>query len=134
MTRTTRFPLRVAASVFGALSLLSGAAIAHADDATGLKTLYPTHGISIDVGSKRVIGYYLASNDTCNLTVLMSDKQSGDDVPATSAARLKQSIAATGKARIDTAEGESLELTCQPGATAMTVRLLTQVASYKSAQ
>jgi hypothetical protein len=58
----------------------------------------------------------------------------GDEVPASSAARLLQSVAANGTARVDTAEGESLELACQPGATAMTVRLLTQVASYKDAK
>jgi hypothetical protein len=133
MNRSFRVSTRVAAGVAAAFSILAGASAANAED-QGAKTLFPTHGVSIDVGSKRVIGYFVASNNTCNLTFLMSDKQVGDEVPANSAGRLQQSVAANGKARIDTAEGESLELACQPGATAMTVRLLTQVASYKDAK
>jgi hypothetical protein len=134
MNRSLRVSTRAAAAIAAAFSILAGASATYAEDAAGAKTLFPTHGVSIDVGSKRVIGYFVASKDTCNLTFLMSDKQVEDEVPASSAARLQQSIAANGKARVDTAEGESLELACQPGASAMTVRLLTQVASYKDAK
>ncbi len=112
-----------------ALALGATAPVTLAADLTGPKTLFPTHGVSVDVGSKRVIGYFVADNGTCNLTFMMSDKQSGDDVPASSAARLKQVVASNSSAIVDTAEGESLELACQPGATAMTVRLLKQVAA-----
>jgi hypothetical protein len=132
MNSSSRLLRAVAASAIAALSLLTGSFAAQAEEASSVKTLYPLHGVSIDVGSKRVIGYYVARGDTCNLTVLMSDKQVGDDVPESSAARLQQSVAANGTARIDTAQGESLELACQPGAAALTVRLLTQVAAYTS--
>lgn len=128
MNRSNRVSLRVAAGIAGAMSILAGAASATAADATGAKTVLAAHGVSIDVGSKRVIGYFVAKNDACNLTFLMSDKQVDDVVP-TPAARMQQVIAANGTARIETAEGESLELTCQPAASAMTVRLLTQVAA-----
>ena len=41
-------------------------------------------------------------------------------------------IAPNEMARIDTTEGESLEFSCKSGATAMTVRMLTDVAAYKA--
>lgn len=133
MNRSKRVSVRVAAGIAGVLAILAGAAGANAADAAGAKTVLPTHGVSIDVGSKRVIGYFVAKDNACNLTFLMSDKPVDDVVP-TSAARMQQVIAANGTARIDTAEGESLELVCQPAASAMTVRLLTQVATFKPAK
>lgn len=129
MNRSTRLSSRAILTLSAILAMSAGATGAIAAELTGPKTLYPTHGISLDVGSKRVVGYFTADNGTCNLTFLMSDKQAGDDVSPTSAARLKQIVASNGAAVVDTAEGESLELVCQPGASAMTVRLLKQVAS-----
>lgn len=131
MNRSNRVSLGAAAAVSGVLAVLAAAATANAAD--GTKTVMPTHGVSIDVGSKRVVGYFVAKNDSCNLTFLMSDKQVDDEVP-TSAARMQQVIPANTTAHIDTSEGESLELACQPAASAMTVRLLTQVATYKPAK
>jgi hypothetical protein len=132
MNRSTRVSLRAAAGVVAVLSMLAGTTAVNAADA-GTKTVLPAHGVSIDVGSKRVIGYFVAKNDACNLTFLMSDQQVDDVVP-NFAARMQQVIAANATAHIDTAEGESLELVCQPAAASMTVRRLTQVATYKVAK
>lgn len=129
MIRSKRLISRATLAASAAFAFGATAPIALAADLTGPKTLFPTHGVSVDVGSKRVVGYFVANNGTCNLTFLMSDKQAGDDVPASSAARLKQVVASNSSAIVDTAEGESLELACQPGASSMTVRLLKQVAS-----
>lgn len=134
MNRTLRISLRAASGLAAALALLAGASIANAEEATGVKLLRPAHGMSTDVGSKHVVGYFVANKGTCDLTFLMSDKQTDDDVLTSSSPRFKQVVAVNSTARVDTAEGESLELTCQPGASAMSVRLLKQVASYKDAK
>lgn len=132
MNGTSRLSRAVAASAIASLALAFGTLTAQAEEASSVKTLYPLHGVSIDIGSKHVVGYYVARGDSCNLTVLMSDKSASDDVPASSAARLQHVIVANGTTRIDTAEGESLELACQPQASALTVRVLKQVASYEA--
>lgn len=129
MNRSTRHFTNGISAIAAVLALGTSASGTYAAELTGPKTVFPSHGVSIDVGSKHVVGYFIADNGTCNLTLLMGDKLAGDDVPASSAARLKQVVAGNSSAVVDTAEGESLELACQPGATAMTVRLLKQVAS-----
>jgi hypothetical protein len=129
MNRSKRRISRAIPAAAVALALVASTLPAMAAELTGPKTLFPTHGISVDVGSKRVIGYFVADNGACNLTFLMSDKHLDDETPAASAARMKQVVASNSSTVVDTAEGESLELACQPGATAMTVRLLKQVAS-----
>lgn len=133
MNRTKRKSLRVLSSALGAFILAAGVTGAHAEDTAGTKTFRQLDGVSINVGSKRMVGYFLAQNYSCNLTLFMSDQQAEDEVP-NSAARVRQVLAANSSARIDTAEGESLELACQPGASGMTVRLLKQVATFNPAK
>jgi len=105
---------------------------AGAEDITSEKTLKPLAGISFGVGSKRVAGYFVADAQVCNLTLMMGDSMESDEVPTSTPTRIQQKIAPNNTARVDTAEGQSLEFSCKSGATAMTVRTLTAVAAYKA--
>lgn len=87
----------------------------------------PRHGVSFDVGSKRAVSYYLGEGGICNLTVLMADTNALDEVKG-AATRVTMPVIPTKVARIDTAEGKTLEFKCAPSASAMSVRVLDQVA------
>lgn len=97
--------------------------------ADGAVALKPIRGQSFDVGNKRAVTYFKAADGICNLTLLMSDRL-GDDgaIPATAASRVNVAVAPGKTARIDTAEGKSLEFRCTAGAKVMTVKPLEQVA------
>lgn len=122
----TAFKMKGVVAALTCVLALAGAASAYADEATGLKMM-PRHGISFDVGAKRAISYYLAEGGICNLTVLMADSNSLDEVKG-AATRMSIPVIPTKKARIDTAEGKTLEFQCAPSASAMSIRVLDQVA------
>ena len=122
----------VALSAVAAICVAQAAIPARGEDGTAGRTLKPLTGISFGVGSKRVVGYFVGDAQGCNLTLMMGDSMEGDEVPTSTPTRILQTIAPTDKARVDTTEGESLEFSCKAGATAMTVRMLRNVAAYKA--
>lgn len=122
----TAFKMTGLVAALASALALTGAATAMADEATGLK-MAPRHGISFDVGSKRAVSYYLGQGGICNLTVLMADSTELDAVKG-AATRVTIPVIPAKSARIDTAEGKTLEFKCAPSATAMTVKVLEQVA------
>ena len=85
-----------------------------------------------DACSKRIVGYFVRDAQVCNLTLMMGDSMESDEVPTNTPTRILQTIAPNSMARVDTTEGESFEFSCKSGATAMTVRILTDVAAYKA--
>ena len=111
---------------FAALTAAPGAVPARAD---GLKdvTVAPLKVINMDVGSKHAIGYYLAENGGCNLTVLLTDfSYDGDAVP--SASRVNVNVAAGTSAKVDTIDGTTMAFACSVGASNMTVRTFSRIA------
>lgn len=122
----TAFKMKGVVAALASALVVSAAPLAFADEASELK-MTPRHGISFDVGSKRAISYYLGKGGICNLTVLMADSNSLDEVKG-AATRVSIPVIPTKKARIDTAEGKTLEFKCAPSASAMSVRVLDQVA------
>ncbi|MFV0366838.1 MAG: hypothetical protein ACK5KM_00105 [Hyphomicrobiaceae bacterium] len=112
--------------------LIGSAAAAFADTSSGLK-MTPRHGVSFDVGSKRAVSYYLGEGGVCNLTVLMADSNNLDEVKG-AATRVSMPVVPTKTARIDTAEGKTLEFKCAPSASAMSVKVLDQVAVVAPSQ
>ncbi len=124
----TAFKMKGVVAALASALVLAGAASAFADQASGVK-MTPRHGISFDVGSKRAVSYYLGKGGICNLTVLMADTNSLDQVKG-AATRVNIPVIPTKMARIDTAEGKTLEFKCAPSASAMSVRVLDQVAQF----
>ena len=132
MTWSSRsFAHAVVFGLVGAASIVQATALATADESTGVRTVKPLAGISLAVGSKRMVGYFEANSGECALTVLVAPGMVGDDLPSYSPVRLIQTIAPGQTATVDTPEGKSLEFGCKPRATAMTVRVLDLLAIYK---
>lgn len=115
----------VVAALATIMTLASTAAVS-AGEAVSLK-MAARHGVSFDVGSKRAVSYYLAEGGVCNLTVLMAESTVEDEVKG-AATRVTIPVIPTRSARIDTAEGKTLEFRCAPSAQTMTVKVLGQVA------
>jgi hypothetical protein len=114
-----------------ALTALAGAAGAASDPAA--VQFKPMHGVSLHLQTKHAVGYYLAENDVCHLTLVVGDEIKDDVLPALAPARFRASVEAGQQARFDTGEGTELQFSCAPGATAMTVVPLRQVA-YSATQ
>lgn len=115
--------------ILGTIAFASTAVLAVAAPASAGErlTMKPKAGISFDVGTKRAVGYYLAEGGICNLTVLMADTGLNDEVKG-AATRVSVPVIPKKAARIDTAEGKTLEFSCASSAQAMSVNVLEKVA------
>ena len=122
----TAFKMKGVVAALASSLALAAPALAIAGEVDGLK-MTPRHGVSFDVGSKRAVSYYLGEGGICKLTVLMADTNALDEVKG-AATRVTMPVIPTKVARIDTAEGKTLEFKCAPSASAMSVRVLDQVA------
>lgn len=111
-----------------ALSAIAGGAVA--ETAASMANLKPRQGISLDVGHKRAVGYFLSDSRICNLTLLVADRmaETGSDIPA--ATRLQFDVAAGSDVRVDTSEGKALAFACATDAKSMRVTKLEQMAAY----
>ena len=67
----------------------------------------------------------------CNLTLIAAEAMVGDEVPTSAPMRFVQNISSGAATLVDTPEGQSLEFRCEPNASAMRVRPLKQMATYK---
>ncbi len=115
---------RVAAVL--ALSALIGAGgAASASDTVAFK---PLQGVSLHLGSKHAVGYFVTDKGVCQLTLVVGEELKGDELPVATSARFRAAVEAGTHARFDTGEGTELQFSCAPGATAMTVNSLKQVA------
>ncbi len=134
MNRFSRRSLRATSA--GALSLVvCGLSLTTAmAENSNVQTVRPGHGISLDVGSKHVVGYFLADAKSCQVTLMMSDRSVEDEVPQKTAARIRQTVLPHAVARVDTAEGESLELSCQAEAKGLGVLVKTTLAANDAAR
>ena len=125
-------PSKAAVALCAAAVLCVAAMPSRAEDVTLGKTLKPLTGIGLGLGSKRIVGYFVSDSQVCNLTLMMGDSMESDAVPTSTPARIVHAIAPNKVARVDTMEGKSLEFRCNADATAMTVRMLRNVAAYKA--
>ncbi len=112
-----------------ALSILTAAGNAVAESVS----FKPNQGVSLHLGPKHAVGYFLTDDGVCQLTLVVGDEIKGDELPATASARFRAAIEAGKHARFDTGSGTELQFSCAPGAVAMTVEPLDQVA-YTAAQ
>ena len=98
-------------------------------------TMKPLKAASLDVGTKHVVSYFLASDGQCKLTLMISQKSLIDDAqPSEPATRLQVSLDAGETARFDTAESKSLEFACKADAQAMTAATIDRVSLYRAAE
>ena len=118
------------ANSLGLMSVLAVAAgLASADAAEKrVNMLKPGAGISFDIGQSHAMTYFVADKGVCNLTMVLGDIVTDDVVPASAGTRFNVAIEGGKRARIDTAEGKSVEFTCAPGATMVNLHKLDTVA------
>lgn len=99
---------------------------AKAEDAVAMKS---HRALSFDVGSKHALTYFEKVDGACSVMLLMSDRITEDSaIPTSAASRVTFSVLPSKTARVDTAEGKSLQFICVAGGDAMMVRSLEQVA------
>ena len=122
------------AALTGVLAMAYPGAVQGDDLLSGLKTMKPLQAVSMDVGRKHVLSYFLKKDDRCDLTMMVTDRPTkepeGDEIPTLSTSRLKAEITG-GKGTsfgFDTVAGRTLEYACAPGAQAMSVREVYPVA------
>jgi hypothetical protein len=113
----------VAAMLAGFTAL--GVQSATADDTA--KTFKPLHGISLHVGSKHAVGYFVPTNGVCELTLVVGEEPA-ENIPVVTPTRFRASVKAGQHARFDTGEGKELAFHCAQSATAMTVQTMQQTA------
>lgn len=119
----------VAAVVIAAASGL-GASAGHAGEFSSATVVKPKAGLSFPVGSKQAVGYFLAERGGCDLTLLVGEAGEAASVAQKggNAARFSTLVAAGRTARIDTADGPSVEFFCSTGASFLTTRVIERVA------
>jgi hypothetical protein len=122
----------IAAALAGILSLTAAGA-AQAEDASSPLTMKPRHGISFDIGTKRAVSYFLSESGRCKLTLVVAEAIKGDELPTDTPVRFDVAIDAGKGARLDTAEGKSLQFTCVNGTQAMNVSEVEQFAAFAPA-
>ena len=122
----------VATALTGVLAMAHLGAVQARDGTPVWRTMKPLHAISFDVGRKHVLSYFLSKNGLCELTLMVADRPDetpkGDEIPTLATTRFKTAIDGGKAARLDTAEGKSLEYVCATDAQAMRVRELDRVA------
>src|SRR5262249_34883583 len=88
----------------------------------------PNQGVSLHLGSKHAVGYFLTDNGVCQLTLVVGDEIRGDDLPSTASARFRATVGSGKTARFDTGSGTELQFAGADGAVAMTVEPMAQLA------
>lgn len=96
-------------------------------------TLQPSKGMSFDVGAKRAVTYFRPAMGICNVTVLLAPRVGEDGALPEAGSRMVVPVLPGKNARIDTAEGRSLDIGCAIGARSMTVRTVETVAWSRTA-
>lgn len=102
---------------------------ADADSARKAASVKPMAGLMLDAGTKHAVGYFLAADGGCSVTLLVADAATPEQpvVPSTPA-RFNAHIDAGRTARIDTVDGPSIEFKCAEGAAAMEARVVERLA------
>lgn len=98
----------------------------HSAVAGSISQMKPMRALSLDVGDKHIVGYFLGEDGACKLTLMIGDalRETGQAKPS----RVVVSIAVDRSAKFDTVEGKTLSFACENGAQAMSVAELDHLA------
>jgi hypothetical protein len=133
----------VGAAVAAVISVTHVGGVRAAEASSALKTLRPISGqgtagngqqflLNVEVGGKQAVSYFLNEQGLCKLTLMVAEAFNGEDVPNLTTVRFETAVDPGRSANFTTAEGKSLEFTCQAGALAMSVAAPELVAIRKS--
>jgi hypothetical protein len=108
------------AIAFAGTSVVADPSMARATDPALPLTIRPLQGASFDIGTKRVVSYFLSDDEECKLTLMLAELVNDDEA----ATRMTVAVEVGKAARVDTAEGKSLEFKCQPGGQEMSIDVI----------
>ena len=98
-------------------------------------TMKPLKAISLDVGSKHVVGYFLNAEGQCKLTLMIADAARDESSePSAQVMRLRLMVEPGRSALVDTTEGRMLQFACESEAQAMNASLLDQFAAGRDSK
>jgi len=131
-----------------AAALLAVAGLAHqsrprAEEAPAMITLKPMSApgasgrnqpflLDTKFGTKQAVSYFFSEDGRCLVTVMVAEAFNGEDVPVSTTVRFEVAIGDGERARLDTAEGKSLEFACQAHAHELAVTAREQIPVYPS--
>jgi hypothetical protein len=101
---------------------------AHAADTSPMQVFKAARGVSLDVGSKKVAGYFVTKSGACDVTLMFADRMDPDGHVSSDLSRLNVPVKTGNATLVYTSEGRALELACGLAGTMMTVRPLAQTA------
>lgn len=120
----------VATVLAAAITLGTASFGAMASEATSNSHVFKAaRGVSLDVGTKKVVGYYLSKDGICNVTLMVGDMPDADGHVSADISRINLPVKAGSSARAYTSEGKALALTCSTGTKLMTIRTLEETAA-----
>lgn len=130
MTKSLKIGFVSTAAAAALLAL--GALPVTAGKETGF-TVAPLKAVSLDIGSKRAVSYFLADKGVCNLTVVLATATDGEVAPEAPGTRVQIPVQAGSVARIDAAAGQTGEFACDSSATKMSAKVIDR-ASWTAAK
>lgn len=117
-----------AVATVATVALLLGAAELRAADNSTMRKMRPLQGISIDLGKRRGVGYFLNYNGRCRLVVTVADEPNLQDGQTFTATRFEAEVPAGQATRYNASEAV-LEFACEAAAQSMEMTMTQQYAS-----
>ena len=81
----------------------------------------PIEGVSYDIGSKSMHGYFVRENGACSVILMIAEKIDPETATPVSAARVRLMLQPGEVASLDSEEGRSLNFTCGGSAATLLV-------------
>jgi hypothetical protein len=115
----SRFAIAIAAAAFLPLAAFAGEKPAHSEYMAAVSTYKPIQGFTHTVGSRHFVGYFLAANDACAVTVI--DAAVGDEHLLDGTRRHKFILPAGDRKEIVAGHGKALGVGCDAEAAHISV-------------
>jgi len=104
---------------------MAGPGIAPAADFALPPTMKPMQAVIFDIGTKRVVSFFLIEDHACKLNLTLGEKVHYNDVNDLTAARIFVPVEVGKIANFHTVDGKSIEFKCLAGAQAMRIEVFT---------
>jgi hypothetical protein len=128
--RTMNTGRLIITAAFGAALCLAASMSPAAAESRSPTTMKPLKAISLDVGSKHVVGYFLNAEGRCKLTLMIADAVRDEtQEPSAQIMRLRLMVEPGRAALVDTTDGRLLQFGCAGDAQAMNATVLDQMAA-----
>ncbi len=106
---------------------MGAAALPVSSKDAGKVVLSPASGKSFQVGSEKAVGYFMAKDGQCELTLMVAPVGDFDSVKG-AGSRVRFAVAPGRTGVFESSEGGALQFTCEIGAKSMTVQPFQRVA------